>query len=256
MNRLTKTIPRLGLALVAASFVVALTLGAEARASGPGSPFGLMDCGPGVPLVKCNASLYTPPPTAGGAALPTPARHSALAPEYLSCASGFLSKQQVAALNDQFGTLQCLRVVNSADWIIIGDGISTTAPIATGLPGGGIVAVLICPQTDSRCLDPSSLHDFGDFTVLFPPNPTAGRVELQTIGYGRFLMIADGTCGLFALDLKDLKWYAAPGAVARLRAGDAEVANVAVPAPRPAKGALGRPAPGAVADVCQPLIGG
>lgn len=167
----------------------------------------LMDCGRGVPLVKCNPSLYSPAaslkPVAGVVATP------ALEPTVrtTACPVGFFSGVQWDQLGAQFGSVQCFFVSEAGSWVVFGNGLSLTSAITQAAPGGSIVAVLDCDVADTACRDPSTQHDFADFTVTYTPQPRAGKATLIAIDPGGLLEIATGTCLPTVFDIADLSWY-------------------------------------------------
>jgi len=241
----------LGIAGVLALVVAGASVAASVNAAS--SP--LMDCGQGVPLVKCNPSLYVPAP--GLAAQPKPQAKvfpSPAAPEIITCGKAFFDQPTVEQLTQQFGALDCFRMVGTPRWIVAGDGMSLTASPFGASPGGAIVAVLACKTDDSACLDPSSQHEFGDFTVSYPPDPGSGRSNLQSIEQGRFVMIANGGCGLFAFDTVSLAWYGNGQTIRDSVVAGQRVSPIKVPVTVKGSAALSQSAPTSTGD-CQPIVG-
>lgn len=223
----------------------------NAAASAPAPS--LIDCGPGVPLVKCNASLYSPDPALTFVpeteVLPT-----AAPPETASCDPNFFDDEQLAKLTDWFGSIQCFRFIGSDSWIVVGDGMSLTAVVEAATPGGAVVAVLACDAADKACLDPDADHDFGAFGVSYPPDPSSGRSQVQFIESGRFVMIFNGGCGLFAFDSTSMRWYQPDVSIREdILAGKADIPQVKVPAEVSGSDALAQKAPDPTND-CQPIV--
>ena len=244
----------LGLLLFATA-VVAISAGPATAWSSqaPNSSSALMDCGSGVPLVKCNESLYSPPPSLVMArATPATTWPSSEPAQMIPCAAGFFSEGTVSQLVQRFGTLLCFRMIGTREWIVVTDGLSPTSQQFELTPGGTVVAVQECAASDLACLDPASLHDFGNFTVFYPPAARNGRMELQSVEAGRFLMISDGRCGLFAFDIVTLKWYQNDQATRdSIQAGRSDVPSVQVPNSVPGSAALTQDAPASPAPgVC------
>lgn len=211
----------------------------------------LMDCGPGVPLVKCNESLYSPnpaltiPPAAGGVP-------STAAPETSACGPSFFDLDQLQRLSAQFGSIECFQFVGSTSWIVIGDGMSLTAPVDQATPGGAIVAVLTCAAGDKVCTDPTGSHDFGAFRVSYPPSPSSGRTQLQFTESQRFLVIYDAYCGLFTFDTSTMKWYQPQATIRQSLLSGGTATQVEVPASVSGTTALANSAPAGTND-CQAI---
>jgi len=218
---------------LAAGGVVALVLVVgTAQATGialsasSGAATGLRDCGPGIPLVKCNESLYAPPsrfsPQPSVGVIPQDV------PTTVSCGSTFFDPETQANLTDRFGGIECFRFVGRTRWIVFGDGMSASSADFEASPGGSMIAVDSCVEGDSRCLDPNALHSFSDFVVSYPPRPMSGRSDLQGADADHLLQVVNGFCGLFVFDIETLQWYGATSqTIAALQAG----ASVAPAAP-------------------------
>lgn len=188
-----------GLALVLALVITWSNATKETSATTPQT-----DCGRGIPAVKCNASLYSPPPGAGGPHAPLQPPFPSTAPDTQACGTDFFDSTTAAQLSDRFGLLSCFRFVGGTVWIVVGDGMSVSAPDAEASLGGAIVAVDRCATTDAACLDPNAVHDFGTFTVSYPPLPMSGRSDLEATFGHRLLWVYNGDCGLFTVDTQTL----------------------------------------------------
>lgn len=105
-----------------------------------------------------------------------------------------------------------------------------------------MVALETCSTTDTACKSPTSQHDFDHFIVSYPPYPSAGRMDLQTIDASKILTVTD--CGSFSFDLKNMKWYVTqPGVDSALVAGNQSVKPVQTAAPKSGTNALISSAP-------------
>jgi hypothetical protein len=215
-------------ALLCVGFAMGVAQHQDARAT----TTAIVDCGPGIPLVKCNPSLYSPlpgvtfPPAAAAMAVPT---QDALTIE--PCSQSFVSPVSLAALNAEFGDLSCFRLIGGHTWVLIGDGVPTVPGGAAFATNGSILAALDCAAGDSVCSDPIALHDVSMARAYIPPNPR-GRLQLQAVEYNRFLTVSDGYCGVWTFDTVTRAWYSADeatrqallspsGAVAKVAGGPA-----------------------------------
>jgi hypothetical protein len=218
----------------------------------------LADCGRGVPLEKCNETLNSKPGLDTDAAIAAVLDAKAPKPvsDVVQCGPKFFDTVTGAALTEQFGLVWCVRPIGITGWVVVGQGMSLTAADFEPSPGGAIAAVLDCDSADSACLNPDASHDFADFTVSYPPRPMSGRSNLQSIENGRFVMIANGYCGLFAFDPETLAWLPPSSDVlADVVAGGAPASAYKVPPTTDGLTALSAAAPTETGD-CQPMIGG
>jgi hypothetical protein len=237
------------LALVLGAAMLA-GLGGCARESGgpPSTGQPLASCGAGIPAVKCNPQLYSPPLSAQASPAPVPSG-SADEPPMVACKPGFFDSAASGDLARQFGSLDCFTFANTASWVVVSDGMSQSTGLAS--PGGSVVAVENCAKTEATCLDPLVVHQFGDFTVYFPPNPSSGRSNLQATFSGRFLWISVANCGLFTFDITTGAWYGHDDAtMASLINGTGTPSSVKAPASVSGSDALANLAPPSTA-ACQ-----
>jgi len=249
MPRLTVIVP-IGLtafAVVVASLIfVSLPASSHNSIRPTANSSQLTNCGPGVPAEKCNPSLYVPPtsttPTSTNPTGPAPVA----VPGLTLCGQGFFSDQEMAELTVRFGSISCFSLPGSNQWVVTGDGMSTTSsatpPPATS--GGGIVAVETCKITDATCLNPNSLHSFSNFGVSYPPLPTSGQLKLQSTFGSHFVQVTDASCGPFTIDTTNLSWYVTSvAAVSALSSGGTPPPSVTVPSSASGAAALSTVAP-------------
>lgn len=165
----------------------------------------LVNCGVGVPLVKCNPSLYSPP--AGLTPPPTPPGSPPQeAAQTVTCGTGFFDTTMWATLGTDFGSISCFRFAGGSQWVVIGDGLSLTSSRPAPSTMGAMIAVEDCAANDSSCRGPNAIHDFAAFLVTYPPGSMSGRTMLVGLAAGRFLDIAN-SCTALTFDLKSLSWY-------------------------------------------------
>ena len=241
--------------------LIALVAGATIAARAPttlASQPHLIDCGRGVPVEKCNQSLYSPPPGVS-LELPTPAPRPPTPPDDLiPCGRAFFPSSTVDAVIAHFGGTDCFEVVGTGIWVLVSDGLPQAADGAAAAPGGAIVATLQCAATDGRCLDPNTAHDLAAFTVSYAPVPIGGRARLQEVERQRYLVISSGGCGLVAFDIVTGRWYSAavPNLFERVAAADPSVVPLDVTGSQGATQALAHAAPVGAQACHMPAIGG
>jgi hypothetical protein len=152
--------------------------------------------------------LYLPPGASaqGGSPVEAPQGGQQTSPyaDSIPCGADFLSSTVIGRLNERFGSIDCFRLVHEDSWIIVGDGISTTAIPEQITPGGPIVAVGTCSKTDAACLDPDIRHSLSGFVFSRPPNPS-GSLHLQA-SFGEHILVFYN-CGPFAFSVSTLRWY-------------------------------------------------
>lgn len=178
----------------------------------------LIDCGVGVPPVKCNPSLYSPPVgiTPAPIVLPSPEESSA---PMIICGGGFFDSATWATLGDDFGTIECFRYADGTRWVVFGNGLSLASSDPAPSTKGAVIGVFACPTDDISCLDANAHHEFGDFTVTYPLGSMGGKASLIGTADERFLDIAN-SCIALTLDLNTMNWYHTDAAVlAALHAG-------------------------------------
>jgi hypothetical protein len=167
------------------------------------------DCGPGVPLVKCNPTLANLPPR-------EPPIPSALGQTYwpstspISCSNGFFDQATLNQLEQEFGTISCFRFTGGTQWVVAGDGMdfsSGDGPSAIGPMIAVEDCATIADAARTSCLDPGAHHAFGQFTVSYPPNTTPWPTRVVTTFGSRLIYIYDGICGPLNFDITDLRWY-------------------------------------------------
>jgi hypothetical protein len=194
-------------------------------------------CWAGVPAFKCD---LTGPDAGPGN---NPVDVSEPSPYYPSaaltdCGASFFDASTTLTLSNRFGATDCFRFGSLDQWIVLGDG----GVDAGAAPGGAMIAVESCGGK-AACLDPQAQHSFGDFTVFYPPDPSAWPMRLQTGLGDRLLYVGDGPCGVFTFDLQSLKWFGgSPAVIDGLMTGSPP-AQVATPASMPGSIALTSPAP-------------
>lgn len=213
----------------------------------------LVSCGNGVPALKCNPSLD---PTYG-AALPTtnpaPTSSAPAGPAGAVCSSTFFSSDTWSQLTSQFGLIDCFNLPGSNQWIIVGDGMSTTSSQEPPPPssGGAMVAVESCSASDASCLSASTQHDFGQFTVYYPPNPSVGEMNIATTVGSNLVNLIDGVCGSFTFDSTNGEWFpTSPSTLSALTTPDVSAVPVESPAPTAGTSALLSPAPATISGSC------
>lgn len=165
----------------------------------------LVNCGVGVPLVKCNPSLYSPPAGLTPAPVPSgsPPQEAA---QTVTCGPGFFDAATWTTLGTDFGSIECFRFVDGSEWVVFGNGMSLTSSRPAASTMGAMIAVETCAATDLSCRDPDALHDFGAFSVTYPPGSMSGKTVLLGLASGRFLDM-NNTCIALTFDLKSLGWY-------------------------------------------------
>jgi hypothetical protein len=210
----------------------------------------LATCDGGIPAVKCNPSLYSPPITAQLTPGPVPSAASGDGPTAVPCGEGFFDASTAKLMSERFGSLECFRFDGSATWIVVGDGESLSTGLAS--PGGSIVAVESCPAGDTACTDPNAIHSFAGFRVSYPPDPSSGRAHFEASFAGRYLWISVAYCGLFTFDVVSGNWYGHDASVmAALVSGSGSPAVVKTPPTVTGSDALTSGAPPSTGD-CQP----
>jgi hypothetical protein len=169
----------------------------------------------GPPALSCTGQMSAAKcKTVQQAASSLPAQNSSpaaagLAPDsagVVPCGATFFTAAEARQLASTFGLISCFRVTGQNQWILLGNGMSTTAS-GVAAPGGAIVAVERCPSGDATCLNPDATRSFGSFVVTRPPDPQARPLELQTIVGNSVLLLSTAHCGLFSFDVSSLQWY-------------------------------------------------
>ncbi len=96
-------------------------------------------------------------------------------PFAVMCKPGFFTKAQAQLLAQQFGFIECFRFTGENKWVVFGDGYPRHSkfPSPGITKGGEIVALEKCASSDTVCLDPSTVHNFANFTVYYPPDTAA-----------------------------------------------------------------------------------
>ena len=125
----------------------------------------------------------------------------------IGCGATFFTAAEAKQLTSAFGLISCFRLTGRAQWIVLGNGVSTAASSPTAAPGGAVVAVERCQSGDATCLNPDATHSFGSFAVTRPPDPQARPLELQTVAGNSVLLLSTAQCGLFSFDVSTLQWY-------------------------------------------------
>src|SRR5215831_13883327 len=125
----------------------------------------------------------------------------------ITCGPAFFTPSEARRLADAFGLISCFRLAGQDQWILLGNGSSTSAPVRTGSPGGAIVAVERCPAGDAACLNPDATRSFSSFMVVRAPDPLGQPLELQSVAGSSVLLLSNARCGLFSFDVRSLRWY-------------------------------------------------
>ncbi|TAN31245.1 MAG: hypothetical protein EPN30_00350 [Actinomycetota bacterium] len=143
-------------------------------------------------------------PTSLSAAAPK-AEQSPLA---VLCTPGFFTKAQAQLLVQQFGFIECFRFTGESMWVIIGNGMSQQASSGPTM-GGSVIAMEKCDSSDSTCLDPSTVHNFANFTVYYPPDPPGDFLgTLTATSYGNLLSLESlNQCPPAIFDMTSGHWY-------------------------------------------------
>lgn len=211
-QRPARCLPPRSLALLLASIAViatavtltGITLGGRSSASSTPPP---LPCTWQMASAKCAAvqqasgALANPPPA------PVKTGPGIDTAPAITCGASFFPADETRQLANAFGLISCFRLPAQNQWIVLGNGMSTTAAAATGTPGGPVVAVERCPAGDATCLDADGLHSFRNFLAARPPDPSARPLELQAVAGSSVLVLADAECGLVSFDLRSLRWY-------------------------------------------------
>ena len=93
-----------------------------------------------------------------------------------------------------------------------------------------MIALESCDTALVNCMNPDSLHDFGSFTVSYPPLPSSYPTIMEGTFGSRLLYISDAYCGLYTFDTSTGKWYGnKPTDIDSLMSGDEQVATVPTP---------------------------
>src|SRR5215470_12420174 len=192
----------LSVAVAAALAGLVLAGRSSASAGPPGSP-----CTGEMSRAKCSAvqqaarnlPVQGPSPPAAGLAPGIPG--------VTRCGPAFFTAAEARRLASSFGLISCFRLTGQDQWILLGNGASTSAPVATGTPGGAIVAVERCPAGDATCLNPDATRSFSSFTVARAPDPLGQPLELQAVAGPSVLLLSNARCGLFSFDVGSLRWY-------------------------------------------------
>jgi hypothetical protein len=239
-----KTLSVLGLSVLA--LAGALAGGAQLFGAGSSSAAS-HPCGRGIPAFKCDPSLGPPLTTGTNPPVPQPAPFWP-SPDQVQCGPAFFAPATQQQLTDSFGDISCFRFEGRGDWIVIGDGTSASGSV--GAPGGQIVAVLRCKSANAACLDPSTRHDFADFTVSHPPLSASFPGKLLATFGGRLLYFSDANCGLFTFDVVSSRWFGRTTDIIDQLMHGHQPAAVATPANTLGREAIGRAAPPTVAASC------
>src|SRR5262249_30576963 len=123
------------------------------------------------------------------------------------CGPAFFTPGEARRLANAFGLISCFRLTGQDQWILLGNGASTSAPVATGTPGGAVVAVERCPAGDAPCLNPDATRSFSSFMVARAPDPLGQPLELQAVAGPSVLLLSNARCGLFSFDVRKLQWH-------------------------------------------------
>jgi hypothetical protein len=189
-------------AVAAALAGIVLTGRSSASSGPPASP-----CTGQMSSAKCRAVEQAARSLPIQAPLPAAAGPAPAAPGVIGCGPAFFTPGEARRLAGAFGLISCFRLTGQDQWILLGNGASTSAPVPTGTPGGAIVAVERCPAGDATCLNPDATRGFSSFTVVRAPDPLGQPLELQSVAGTSVLLLSNARCGLFSFDVRSLRWY-------------------------------------------------
>lgn len=171
---------------------------------------------PGESPRNCKGSPSQGPSESKGSTPPSSSRIAALisrqSPLGVMCKPDFFTKAQAQLLVQHFGLIECFRFTGEDQWVVIGNGISQKLnPPSPGSTRAGpitaIVALENCASSDTACLDPSTVHNFANFTVHYAPSPLF-RGGLYATHFGNLLSIDDyGYRKPITFDLSNGQWY-------------------------------------------------
>lgn len=240
----------LTLALGVAS-IVAISSMDPGGAAGAAGAAGSTDCTGVIPLSKCVPSIgNTQTVKGGGAPLPVvppvPFWPSATR---VDCGTGFFTSTEESAVASHFGPItDCFRPSGSSTWVIVTSG-TTGGGTATAI-GGDVVALELCASASTDCMNPNSTHDFGDFTVYYPPDPSSWPFRVDSLFGNALLTVEDGSCGQFSFDVSVPAWYGPESSqISSVLSGGA-AAKVTSPIPVSGTTALASAAPTAIGSSC------
>jgi hypothetical protein len=198
---------RISLLLLLAAVIsagTALAFSNHSPAAGAAQP--QFPCVRGMTAAKCRSVL-----AAAKAAPRSPAVHQGtvttpLTPEPVtSCGSSFFSPSVWAELTARFGNLSCFRFSGASQWVLTGNGVSTSARSMAPSQGGAIVAVEDC--SSASCLSPDATRTFAGFDVARAPDPGSFPLDLESAIGSRFLLFYSADCGPFAFDVATMEWH-------------------------------------------------
>jgi hypothetical protein len=160
---------------------------------------------------KCYSEQVTPtqqlppPPTM---APPGPTDPPAL--PQIECGTGFFDASTASELTTHFGSVDaCFRFADENYWFVLFDGLAPDQ--SNTAPGGAVLAIEACTAGSITCLNPEAAHDFVDFVVEYPPDPSPGRVVFLRAVTDALIAVADGNCGDVVYDVQNGSWY--PGTI-------------------------------------------
>ena len=238
----------LSVAVAAALAGLVLTGQSSASAGPPASP-----CTGQMSTAKCSAvqqaarslPVQGPSPSAAGPAPGTPG--------VISCGPAFFAPGEARRMANAFGLISCFRLTGQDQWILLGNGTSTSAPVPTAAPGGAMVAIERCPGGDTTCLNPDATRSFSSFVVVRPPDPLGQPLELQAVTGTSVLLLSNAQCGLFSFDVRSLQWYRGTrSAIHALLARPGQQRPVAATPTMTGSQALGARPPAGPAAACSP----
>jgi len=213
----------------------------------------ILSCGRGVPSEKCNPSLDptygTPLPSSN----PVPNAPAPQSPNTTNCGANFFSQQEITDLQGRFGMLHCFGLLDTNQWVVIGNGesINSTDTPPPASVGGSIIAVETCAPGDAACLGANTQHSFSQFSVFYPPEPSTGNMTFMTMTGTSLIDVTDGTCGSFTFNTTNEEWYAtSPSSIAELLSGGTPPSAVLSPPSATGSAATTRNAPNSVSTSC------
>jgi hypothetical protein len=237
----------LTIALGAAGIVAILSGDRGGTAGAAGSP----DCTGAIPISKCVPAIgNTQTGQGAGAPLsvvpPVPFWPSATS---VDCGTGFFTSTEEGAVVSHFGPItDCFRPSGSSTWVIVTSG-TNGGGTATAI-GGDIVALDLCASAAADCMSPNSTHQFGDFTVYYPPDPSSWPFRVDSLFGNALLTIEDGSCGQFSFDVSAPAWYGPESSQISSVLSGSDAGKVTAPIPVSGLTALASAAPTAIASSC------
>lgn len=236
------------LAIVALIAVTQIGLSHFSRAQGTNTE-SVGACTDGIPVWKCTPgegpTTTTTSPSTSVTTVPPFWPSSAVTP----CGSTFFSAAVDAEITSEFGSVSsCFQFPGSNTWVVVSSG--TVDGGTASAPGGDVVALETCSGNDSVCADPTSPHDFGNFTVYYPPDPSNWPFQVEATYGNAVLSVGDGSCGQFSFDINSPGWFGPTSTDISSALSGTEPVIFAAPTPTSGATALASAAPSPVSKSC------